>query len=73
MPLTRTIPALIALLVGASVLLPMAVGLAVVGPLLAHASWHAYRDSVRWPVNAEPLKHRAINSNSNSNSNERNL
>jgi uncharacterized membrane protein len=41
--------ALIALLVGVSVLLPMAVGLAVVGPLLGHASWHAYRDSVRWP------------------------
>lgn len=61
----------IALLVGVSVLLPMALGLAVVGPLLAHASWHAYRDSVRWPVNAELLKHRAINSNSNSN--ERNL
>jgi uncharacterized membrane protein len=40
--------ALVALLVGASVLLPMAVGLAVVGPLLGHASWHAYRDSVRW-------------------------
>jgi uncharacterized membrane protein len=41
--------ALIALLVGISVLLPMAVGLAVVGPLLGHASWHAYRDSVRCP------------------------
>lgn len=41
--------ALIALLVGVSVLLPMSVGLAVVGPLLGHASWHAYRDSVRWP------------------------
>jgi uncharacterized membrane protein len=40
--------ALIALLVGVSVLLPMAVGLALVGPLLGHASWHAYRDSVRW-------------------------
>jgi uncharacterized membrane protein len=40
--------ALIAFMVGASVLLPMAVGLAVVGPLLGHASWHAYRDSVRW-------------------------
>ncbi len=38
----------IALMVGASVLLPMAVGLVVVGPLLGHASWHAYRDSVRW-------------------------
>ena len=61
----------IALLVGVFAMLPMALGLAVVGPLLAHASWHAYRDSVRWPVNAEPLKNRAINSNSNSN--ERNL
>jgi uncharacterized membrane protein len=38
--------ALIAFLVGVSVLLPMAVGLAVVGPLLGHATWHAYRDSV---------------------------
>jgi uncharacterized membrane protein len=38
----------ITLLMGVSVLLPMAVGLAVVGPLLGHASWHAYRDSVRW-------------------------
>jgi uncharacterized membrane protein len=40
---------LIALLVGASLLLPMAATLAVVGPLLGHASWHAYRDTVRWP------------------------
>jgi uncharacterized membrane protein len=40
--------ALIALLVGVSVLLPVASGLALVGPLLGHASWHAYRDSVRW-------------------------
>lgn len=40
---------LIVLMVGVSVLLPMAVGLTVVGPLLGHASWHAYRDSVRWP------------------------
>jgi uncharacterized membrane protein len=39
---------LVALLVGFSVALPMAVGLSVVGPLLGHASWHAYRDSVRW-------------------------
>ena len=56
---------LIALLVGVSVMLPMAVGLAVVGPLLGHASWHAYRDSVRWPVNVEPLKQRVISPNSN--------
>ena len=40
---------LIVLLVGVSVLLPLAVGLTVVGPLLGHASWHAYRDAVRWP------------------------
>ena len=38
---------LIALLVGISVLLPFAIGTAVVGPLLGHASWHAYRESVR--------------------------
>jgi uncharacterized membrane protein len=37
---------LIALMVGVSIALPMAVGLAVVGPLLGHASWYAYRDSV---------------------------
>jgi len=41
--------ALIALLVGVSMLLPMTVGLALIGPLLGHASWHAYRHSVRWP------------------------
>jgi uncharacterized membrane protein len=40
--------ALMALLIGVSVMLPMAVGLAVVAPLLGHASWHAYRDAVRW-------------------------
>jgi uncharacterized membrane protein len=38
---------LIALLLGVSVLLPMAVGLVVVGPLLGHASWHAYCGAVR--------------------------
>ena len=42
-------PSLIVLLVGVSVMLPMAIGLAVVGPLLGHASWHAYRNSMRWP------------------------
>ena len=40
--------ALVVLLVGASVMLPMAIGLFVVGPLLGHASWHAYRNTVRW-------------------------
>jgi uncharacterized membrane protein len=39
--------ALIAVLVLVSVLLPQAVGLVVAGPVLAHASWHAYRDAVR--------------------------
>ena len=40
--------ALIGLLVLVSVLLPQAAGLVAVGPLLAHASWHAYRDAVRY-------------------------
>ena len=39
--------ALIGLLVLVSVLTPYSVGMAVVAPLLAHACWHAYRDSVR--------------------------
>jgi uncharacterized membrane protein len=39
---------LIALMVGASIALPMAIGLVVIGPLLGHASWYAYRDSVHW-------------------------
>jgi uncharacterized membrane protein len=29
-------------------LLPWGAGLILVGPLLGHASWHAYRESVRW-------------------------
>ncbi len=29
-------------------LLPWGAGLVLVGPLLGHASWHAYRGSVRW-------------------------
>ena len=39
---------LIALLSAAALLLPWALGLLLVGPLLGHASWHAYRGSVRW-------------------------
>ncbi len=42
--------AFIATLVAASLLLPWAIGLVVAGPLLGHASWHAYRGSVRWLV-----------------------
>jgi uncharacterized membrane protein len=29
-------------------LLPWGLGLIVIGPLLGHASWHAYRGTVRW-------------------------
>ena len=40
--------ALIAGLVAASLFLPWAIGIVVAGPLLGHASWHAYRGAVRW-------------------------
>ncbi|MBK9444340.1 MAG: DUF2189 domain-containing protein [Comamonadaceae bacterium] len=40
--------ALVAALTALSMLLPWAFGLLLVGPLLGHASWHAYRGSVRW-------------------------
>jgi uncharacterized membrane protein len=40
--------ALIAVLITASLMLPWAAGLVLVGPLLGHATWHAYRGSVRW-------------------------
>ncbi len=39
--------ALMGLSVLVSVLLPYSAGIAVIGPLLGHASWHAYRDSVQ--------------------------
>ena len=35
-------------------LLPWGLGLLVVGPWLGHATWHAYRGSVRWPDAADP-------------------
>jgi len=38
---------LIALLVGVA-LIPWGLGLLLIGPWLGHASWHAYRGSVRW-------------------------
>lgn len=41
--------ALITLLVAAA-LMPWGVGLLLIGPWLGHASWHAYRGSVRWLV-----------------------
>jgi uncharacterized membrane protein len=40
---------LISALVVAALLLPWGVGLLLVGPLLGHASWHAYRGAVQWP------------------------
>lgn len=39
---------LITALTGIALMLPWALGLLLVGPLLGHASWHAYRGSVRW-------------------------
>lgn len=44
---------LIALLV-ALALLPWGLGLLLIGPLLGHASWHAYRGSVRWQEASAP-------------------
>lgn len=40
--------ALVVLLTGLA-LWPWGAGLLVLGPLLGHASWHAYRDAVGWP------------------------
>jgi uncharacterized membrane protein len=40
--------ALIAALIAASLLMPWSVGLVVMGPLMGHATWHAYRGTVRW-------------------------
>lgn len=40
--------AVISLLVVAALLLPWGVGILLVGPLLGHATWHAYTGSVRW-------------------------
>lgn len=42
--------ALITTLVVGALLLPWGAGLLVVGPLLGHASWHAYRGAVQWPL-----------------------
>ena len=36
-------------LVVLAMLLPLSLGLLVVGPWLGHASWHAYRGAVQWP------------------------
>ena len=39
---------LIATLIAASLLMPWSVGLVVMGPLMGHATWHAYRGTVHW-------------------------
>jgi uncharacterized membrane protein len=44
--------ALLSMLLLGALLLPWQVGLWIVGPWLGHASWHAYRDAVRWPPEA---------------------
>ena len=41
--------AVITIAVVVSLMLPWGVGLLVTGPLLGHASWHAYRGAVQWP------------------------
>ncbi len=41
--------ATITLLVGFALALPFSAGLVLVGPLMGHASWHAYRAAVQWP------------------------
>lgn len=38
----------------AAALLPWGLGLIVVGPMLGHATWHAYRGAVRWQETAIP-------------------
>jgi uncharacterized membrane protein len=35
-------------LIVVSFLLPWGLGLLLIGPLLGHASWHAYRGAVQW-------------------------
>jgi uncharacterized membrane protein len=41
---------LITSLVLGALLLPWALGIIVIGPCLGHATWHAYRASVRWEL-----------------------
>ena len=39
----------------AAALLPWGAGLLLVGPVLGHASWHAYRGAVRWQEASAPI------------------
>jgi uncharacterized membrane protein len=45
---------LIVALLLAALLLPWALGVLLVGPWLGHATWHAYRGSIRWPQEPRP-------------------
>src|SRR5690606_19660389 len=47
-PLTMLWWGMLITLLIALAFVPLGLGLIVVGPLLGHASWHAYRGSVRW-------------------------
>jgi len=40
--------AAITMLIAASLLLPWGLGMLLSGPWLGHASWHAYRGTVKW-------------------------
>ena len=42
--------ALIAVLIVMSLIVPWGLGLLFTGPMLGHASWHAYRGAVEWPT-----------------------
>ena len=46
--------AVITLFVVGALLLPWGAGILLVGPLLGHATWHAYTGSVRWVDTAAP-------------------
>jgi uncharacterized membrane protein len=44
---------LLSLLVILAFLVPWGAGIIVIGPLLGHASWHAYKSAIQWPETAE--------------------
>lgn len=48
LPLMLLWGACITVLVALALLVPFHTGLVLVGPVLGHASWHAYRGTVRW-------------------------
>ncbi len=48
--------AMLTALVGGAMLSPWHAGLLIVGPWLGHATWHAYRSAVQWPVHQSPME-----------------